>query len=344
MTSVSVIIPTYNRARWLPETVASILGQTRPPAEVIIVDDGSSDDTASACAAFPQPVRYVRQPNAGVSAARNRGIAESSGHWIAFADSDDVWVSTKLEVQLAALEMSSSSRWTASDCQVIDLTGSTVSGEQGFRRTFPLFTDLGVTPEELFGRTLQREELEVNGERHVVYSGDVYGLLFHGNFVLPSTAIVSRETVQAVGKFDESMRVAEDTEFFHRVAAHAPASLVMTPLVRYRVGDPTSLVASDTTLQSVRNAITSLERAAHLRPALSPPEREAYDAGRQRLMLRLAYTLLTRLDGRGARRSIREAWRLGAPRTARGLGIIAASFLPPAALTGLHRLKRRLRV
>lgn len=79
MATVSVVIPTYNRARWLPETVASVLGQSVPPLEVLIVDDGSTDDTATVCAGMPPPVRYLRQANAGVGAARNRGIREARG-------------------------------------------------------------------------------------------------------------------------------------------------------------------------------------------------------------------------------------------------------------------------
>ena len=111
MSTVSVIIPTYNRANWLPETVATILNQTQPPLEVLIVDDGSTDDTAAVCAAFPETVRHIRQQNAGVSAARNRGMREAKGEWIAFADSDDPWEPTKLEVQLNVLETLPETEW-----------------------------------------------------------------------------------------------------------------------------------------------------------------------------------------------------------------------------------------
>ena len=101
---VSVIIPTYNRSVLLERALRSIFNQTTRPAQVIVVDDGSSDDTSKrVCAEFPE-VRYIRQCNQGVSSARNRGILEAREEWLAFLDSDDEWLPDKLQVQTRALE------------------------------------------------------------------------------------------------------------------------------------------------------------------------------------------------------------------------------------------------
>lgn len=101
--TVSVIVPCYNGARYLRETLASALGQTRAPLEVLVVDDGSTDDSAGVAEAFGLPVRVIRQANGGESTARNRGIDEARGDWLAFLDADDVWEPHKLERQLAAV-------------------------------------------------------------------------------------------------------------------------------------------------------------------------------------------------------------------------------------------------
>jgi glycosyltransferase involved in cell wall biosynthesis len=100
---ISVIVPTFNGERFLEEALRSAVAQTLPPLEVIVVDDGSSDASAEIAEAFGGPVRCVRQENAGVAAARNRGLALARGEFIAFLDHDDLWPPDKLEIQAAAL-------------------------------------------------------------------------------------------------------------------------------------------------------------------------------------------------------------------------------------------------
>jgi glycosyltransferase involved in cell wall biosynthesis len=98
---VSCIVPVFNGERFLAEALESILRQTRPPDEIIVVDDGSGDDSRGIARGFGNAVRYVRQDNAGPAAARNAGVALAGGDFLAFLDADDVWLPAKLERQLA---------------------------------------------------------------------------------------------------------------------------------------------------------------------------------------------------------------------------------------------------
>ena len=101
---ISVIIPVYNAERYLAEAIESVLAQTRPPAEIIIVDDGSTDESPRIARGFAKPVLYHAQSHAGAGAARNLGVALAKGEWLAFLDADDLWLPDKLASQMALLK------------------------------------------------------------------------------------------------------------------------------------------------------------------------------------------------------------------------------------------------
>src|SRR5208283_2367398 len=100
---VSVVIPTYNCGRYICETVESALGQTYSPVEIIVVDDGSTDDTRERLTTYGDRVRYIYQQNTGPAVARNRGVQDAQGDWIAFLDADDLWLPYRLELQVELL-------------------------------------------------------------------------------------------------------------------------------------------------------------------------------------------------------------------------------------------------
>jgi hypothetical protein len=134
--------------------------------------------------------------------------------------------------------------------------------------------------------------------------------------------------------------MAEETEFFHRLAATATVAVVSASLVGYRVGQSGSLTSPANTATLITNALMSLDRAAALRPARSERATQNWESGRQALMRRLAYTHLSNLDRRGARESLRNAWAAGAPHDAWSLGVMVASLLPSSALRMLQRARQ----
>ena len=341
--AVSVVIPSYNRGRCLPDTIGSVLAQTVTPLEVLVVDDGSSDDTREVCARYAAPVRYVGRPNGGASAARNTGMRAARGEFIAFLDADDVWEPSKLEVQLALHDTNPEVGWSFTNHVTTDGENRVLEGVQGFRRDFPAFSETGVTPEEFFGAALRRVELSAAGARHAVYTGDAFELWFSGNVAFPSSIVMRRALAERAGYWDEGLRCAVDTEYFHRLAAAAPVGVIMTPLFRWRRGQRNTIVSSANMIPLVRNALLSVDRASTLRGELPPATRMRYLDGRRRLLLRLAYMQLSNLDGRASRESLQHAWESGAPVTPRSAALFGASLLPGWALRGLHGLKRRVR-
>lgn len=196
MTSVSVIVPTYNRSSVLSRALRSILAQTRPANQIIVVDDGSTDGTADRITrGFPQ-IDLLQQENRGVSAARNRGILASRGEWIALLDSDDEWRPQKLERQLAELQ-----------------------GQPAYR---VCHTD------EIWIRRGRR----VNpGRRHAKHGGWIFQRCLPLCAISPSTVLIHRTIFDEVGLFDEELPACEDYDLWLRICARYPVLLVEEPLV-----------------------------------------------------------------------------------------------------------------
>jgi glycosyltransferase involved in cell wall biosynthesis len=194
--TVSVVIPCYNGGRFLRETLESVLQQTHPALEVIVVDDGSTDDSAAIAESYGPPVRVIRQQNQGESVARNRGIDEARGEWVAFLDADDVWISEKLERQLAA----------ATDDVVAVHTDIRQFGNR----------DQLVRIREMFGP--DRYSIERLAIRNCV--------------MCPSSVIVRRNNCP---RFPEWTSDAEDQVFVLELVRRGSIALVEEPLTEYRI-------------------------------------------------------------------------------------------------------------
>lgn len=203
MKKISVIIPTYNRAFQTPLAVQSVLEQTYAPHEVIVIDDGSTDGTESALAPVMDRIRYVRTGNHGVSAARNRGILEATGEWIAFLDSDDTWHREKLRRQM----------------ECIARTGAKVC--------FCASTDESGEPHDSLGR--MDPTLEQDAERF--YPPGDCRLFKHAGHPVILSMVVERNALMKSGIFDESLRVAEDTKLIYRLVLEFGYAVVNENLV-----------------------------------------------------------------------------------------------------------------
>ena len=201
---VSVIIPTYNSASVLPDAIASVLAQTRPVNEIIVVDDGSTDATAAVCGTMRHRIRYIRQANARASAARNTGISAATGDWLAFLDADDEWLPEKLALQFEAL----GARPQAAFC----ISAASVWSTHG--RRFQLVRYDGPQETERL-----RAELLVRN----IFTG------------LCSSILVRRSAIEAVGGFAAG-KGCEDRRLAIDLLAEHEIVLIDEPLIRQRPG------------------------------------------------------------------------------------------------------------
>jgi glycosyltransferase involved in cell wall biosynthesis len=210
--TVSVVIPTYNRAVKVCATIDSVLAQTFTDLEVVVVDDGSSDDTAQRLArGFGDRIRYFAQPNQGVSVARNTGISESRGKWIAFLDSDDLWERDKLERQLQALEHFGQCTACYTDTRLYNNPERRTLFEMA-REAYPHEGTLGVNNEILEG---------------LVRPGG------GGMLVCISSVIARADVIRETRGFDPALGFYADSDFLFRLATLTRFCYVNRPLVRF---------------------------------------------------------------------------------------------------------------
>jgi glycosyltransferase involved in cell wall biosynthesis len=288
---VSVILPTYNRAHCLGAAIDSVLNQSMDDLELIVVDDGSTDTTADVVAGVDRRVRYIRQPNRGVSAARNCGIRLARGRWISFIDSDDEWLPHKLHRQISELRC----------FPVAQVHGPNLQLQMPGGRAMDLFTL------RCRGELTRRPRLV---ERPLA-------LTLASCFMLQGI-LVSRGACLAAGPFDTRMPLYEDFDFINRLAMAGPWCVSPTIAARVlRKDEPAHSLSNLRLTRPVQSAATFVRIYRELLQRSGTRRRERR-AIRRRLSA-ATFDLAEQLARRGhgglarafARRSAREAWQLG---------------------------------
>jgi glycosyltransferase involved in cell wall biosynthesis len=220
MPTISVIIPAYNSEQTIKETVESVLNQTFTDFELIVVDDSSQDGTLKIVSQIQDPrLQVFSYPHAGGAVSRNRGFSQSSGEFIAFLDSDDLWLPDKLEVQLKALQENPQAAVAYSWLDCVDESGNFV--RQGSHRT---------------------------------ENGDIFAKLYLVPFVESgSNPLIRRQALLDVGCFDESLTAGQDYDLYLRLAARYHFVAVPSTKVLYRIR------SNSMTANFRRHEVTSLE-------------------------------------------------------------------------------------
>jgi len=212
---VTAVIPTYNRARTLPRSIGSVLTQTYPRVELIVVDDGSTDDTSSVLERYAGRLRVVRQANAGPSAARNSGLRESAGDIVAFLDSDDEWVPEKIERQVQLMTRVG----PAAVCCVCDATMKYPGG-----REVRAFDESALAPAS--SQSVWLNVLPILATRFLLFN---------------QTAAIWKEPLVSCGGFDENLWLLEDYDLALRLSQFGPWCVISDSLVIWHGGADNSL-------------------------------------------------------------------------------------------------------
>ncbi len=276
----SVIIAVYNGASTLARALESVLAQTLPPREVIVVDDGSTDASAAIAASFGPQVKVLRQGNRGVAAARNVGVAAAQGSWIAFLDADDYYYPKRLELTARAIAKVPGADFVTADFDYCDQAGNRL------RRSLAS-TALGqrLLREQAFFACMEAKDFGDFIEDHF---GDIH------------TLTLPRQTFVALGGFREGLAVCEDVHFLIRLCLVSRRAAVITEPVAAYVIHTNSATRRD----PLRAQRQTVDAWCSLRPLVAAKRREhprlfaGYQRGLARARFNLAVALL-RLGQRG---------------------------------------------
>ena len=220
---ISVIIPTYNRKKTLARAIQSVINQSLSPFEILIVDDGSNDGTEEWVKDNFQNIKYIYQNNHGVSSARNIGIENAYGDWVAFLDSDDEWLPNKLYEQVKAIDS---------------------NPEIKFFHTNEIWIRNGIRVNQM--------------KKHKKYGGYIFEKCLDICRISPSSALIQKEVFDNIGIFDESLRVCEDYDLWLRITSKYPVVFLDVPLIYKYGGHADQLSKVNDGIESYR--IQSLEK------------------------------------------------------------------------------------
>ena len=231
---VSVIIPTYNRAGMIPVAIESVLGQTFQQFEIVVVDDGSEDDTEGIAKRYGDRIRYIKIGHRGQSHARNIGMRASRGEFIAFLDSDDSYYPYKLEAQLKLFEKHPE----------LGMIWSEVSAEfpDGRREAYhlrqyhPIYEKNALIFDDIFS---SKGAVHIEGCNRTVeyFTGNIFDFCILGTLVMSNTILFKRHLLDSIGYQNEAYRLAEDYEFVLRICKHSPVGFLNIPTYTLRYHD-----------------------------------------------------------------------------------------------------------
>jgi glycosyltransferase involved in cell wall biosynthesis len=308
MPGISVIIPTYNSAHYLGEAIKSVLAQTYKDLEIIVIDDGSTDNTKEIVKTYADRIIFLQQANSGPAKARNFGIQKSSGEFVAFLDADDVWYPEKLERQMEMFLKNPQYGLIHSDALI-----RTVDNSQ---------------PDRLWFDFKRRNK-----------SGMVFSDLLAECFIILSSAIIRRQCLEETGCFDENVVPWEGYDLWLRVTYSYPIGFVNAPLFVRRLHS-SNLFYSNFLYENL-SLIKIMEKWEEKTLSLSKTDKEIVKNNLRRQYFRLGIYYLAQCDPENTRVALRKS--LERRVSLDGVTYYGLAMLPAFVLRLGRKIKRRLR-
>lgn len=342
--TVSVIIPTYNRAKFIPAAIQSVITQSYRNIEIIVVDDGSTDGTKDVLSPFMDKIRYYHTENMGPAHARNVGMKAASGKYIAFLDSDDLYLPGKLELQVAFMETHPEVGIVATE--VSSLIGNEIAEEYHLGSFHGKYQRKGWSYEDIYPvRGLFHCETLARPVPY--YIGNIFCHVLQWPVLMSNTILFPRELLQSVGYQNEAYHLAEDYEFIVRICKHYHAAFLNIPTYLYRYHDnQISMVGNRATREKILTEIRGEKVLLQAVLDWGYDDKKYYEENKGWLNHRIA-ELYNCIGGKwleiGETSKARESFRKGHgfdPSWSTNIQNLRFSYLPSLIRRGIRRVSR----
>ena len=343
---ISVVIPAYNAQHSLRATLDSVLAQTWPDIEVIVVDDGSTDLTAALLASYGPRIRTLSQPNGGLASARRTGVAAARGDWIALMDADDLCRPERLAVQARVLQHWPDVVLCCSDFDAFDEQGQ-VHPSHAHR----YYASIDRAPDGMKSLLERAEVLDLAKDlpasgtpgptSTTVFHGPAYRALAHGNFVHPPTVMFRRELLAQIGTFDPEAGSMCDWDWISRVAGVGSIAFVQRSLLDYRLS-ATQMSSPRYRIRASTDTLRVAERICHRDEALYLADLPRFRADLGFFCADAADALVEHDKGQATRLLLRSVTRFG--RVDRTTLRVMLKILVPHWALAARRQRRTLHV
>jgi glycosyltransferase involved in cell wall biosynthesis len=340
---VSVIIPTYNCGKFIEQSIESVFKQTYKNREIIVVDDGSTDDTPLKMSKYRENIVYIRQNNQGSSKARNVGMGYSKGEYLGFLDADDRWHPRKLEMQIECFQKVHDIGMVFTDFSRIDMEDNIVQ-DRYERYAFAVFQDYGLRINKIFKgkRMIRIADSNQDFSQHILYFGDVFYHLCKGNFILPSTTLFKKKCIEKIGLlWNEEFQCAQDQYFHLHFAHHFPVAYLDAVTADYRIGRGDSLSGNKNTPQLIINTIRTIEDIYKRDDDFRFSKKALFKTILGKHYARLAYYYLSELDRVNAKKYSLFSMKYK-PLHFKSISTLFLSFSPLCILENLKKYKKKV--
>ena len=276
---ISVIIPTFNKSALLKEAIDSVLSQTFQDFEIIVVDDGSTDETREIVAKIGDPrIIYQFQNNSGVNRARNKGIEISKGDYLAFLDHDDIWLPFKLELQMACLNKHPDVDFVFSNFNAL-MDETKIVIPSYIKKQYSVFSQNKIEIQQIFSfkkdiRTISKSPAHGNGS---FYWGNILPAILLGNFALNPSRLIRKRAMDRIGGFSEKFPITDDYEAIIRMSKNGMGGYIDIPTLNYRIRKNSLSHSMENAIRKWKESIEIVELALRDNEEIYKKHRSRYN-------------------------------------------------------------------